>query len=200
MKTQNLTIAVVDDDIAVRDAVVTLLSLEGHRAIPFEGGPAFLATVDRLQPDVLLLDLQMPEMTGLELLEALPKPVAFPCIMISAHGEISSAVQAIKNGAMEFLEKPVDPDHLLEVLQNALLSFAEQNAGDPAFAAQKLEALTERENEVARVLATGATNKETARQLDLSPRTVETHRAHIFQKLGVRNIAGLIRLMQSSAG
>ena len=116
--------------------------------------------------------------------------------MISAHGEISTAVQAIKLGAMEFLEKPFDPDLLLSAIRHAIESFEERLPNGEADALQRLEALTDREYEVAHVLATGATNKETARVLELSPRTVETHRAQIFRKLKVRNIAGLIRLMQ----
>jgi FixJ family two-component response regulator len=131
----------------------------------------------------------MPGLSGLEVLRRLARP-KFPVIMISAHGDISVAVQAIKLGAADFVEKPFAPEAIEETI--ATLSEAvpaRSSEGNP------LTTLTEREREIALALNEGQTNKEIARGFDISPRTVEVHRARIFEKLGVRNVAGLVRLL-----
>lgn len=186
-----LTIYITDDDVAVRDALTTLLSLEGHRCIPIADGNLALEAVARETPDLLLLDLKMPGLSGLEVLQQLPKPLPFACLMISAHGDIRAAVEAIRSGATDFLEKPIEPDVLLETIKNAV----EAHAATPAAAEAlpNLDVLTIREQEVASALCQGNSNKEVARLLDLSPRTIEAHRARIYEKMKVKNLASLIR-------
>ena len=188
----SLTIYITDDDLAVRDALVTLLSLEGHRCVPFSDGALVLEQIERTPPDLLLLDLKMPGLSGLDVLQRLPKPLTFACLMISAHGDIRAAVEAVRAGAVDFLEKPFDPDTLLASVASAMSAFAAQ-APTPPQTQLQFDALTPREQQVATALCEGNSNKEVARLLNLSPRTVEAHRARIFEKVGVKNLAGLIR-------
>jgi two-component system response regulator FixJ len=181
-------IAVVDDDDAVRDSLAVFLRQGRRRVSCFANGEAFLAAAPEDPPDLLLLDLKMPGLSGLEVLRRLGRP-RFPIIMISAHGDIAAAVQAVKLGAFDFVEKPFAPESI-----EAAIAAARDRA-EPPRAAARLADLTEREREIAAALGEGLTNKEIARRFDISPRTVEVHRARIFEKLGVRNVAGLIRLL-----
>ena len=185
-------IAIVDDDEAIRDSLTAFLSGAGRRISSYSTGEAFLARVKADPPHFLFLDLKMPGLSGLEVLRRLARP-AFPVIMISAHGDISVAVQAIKLGATDFVEKPFAPEVVEEALEAARDEARAPHS--PALNGDPLEALTEREREIALALNEGSSNKEIARAFDISPRTVEVHRARIFQKVGVRNIAGLVRLL-----
>jgi FixJ family two-component response regulator len=185
----DLHIVVVDDDDAIRDSLSVFLSSKGRRISCFADGESFLAQAEKDPPGLLFLDLKMPGLSGLEVLRRLDRP-RFPVIMISAHGDISVAVQAIKLGAADFVEKPFAP----EAIEEAIVSLSHTSPvrtidGDP------LESLTDRERQIALALNEGRTNKEIARDFDISPRTVEVHRARIFEKLGVRNVAGLVRLL-----
>lgn len=186
-----LHIAVVDDDEAVRDSLKVFLEGDGRRITCYDRGEAFLSAVSGERPDFLFLDLKMPGLSGLDVLRRLGRPAPFPVVMISAHGEISVAVQAIKLGAVDFVEKPFSPETIDDVIATARAPLP-----DPAAACKTLlDALTDRERQIAHALNDGLTNKEIARNFDISPRTVEVHRARVFDKLGVRNIAGLVRLM-----
>lgn len=183
-------IAIVDDDDAIRDSLEVFLGAAGRRISCFSSGDAFLSA-EADPPDLLFLDLKMPGLSGLEVLRRLGRP-AFPVVMISAHGDISAAVQAIKLGARDFVEKPFAPEAIEETIAALQAEGGEQSrthGDDP------LSALTDREREIALALNEGLANKEIARQLDISPRTVEVHRARVFEKVGVRNVAGLVRLL-----
>lgn len=187
----DLHVVVVDDDEAIRDSLSVFLSTEGRRISCYPDGEAFLATVGKDPPGLLFLDLKMPGISGLEVMRRLGRP-QFPVIMISAHGDISVAVQAIKLGAADFVEKPFAPEAIEETI-SALSDASHKSirAGN----ANPLKNLTERERQIALALNDGLTNKEIARDFDISPRTVEVHRARIFEKVGVRNVAGLVRLL-----
>lgn len=192
----NKAIALIDDDATVRDSLATLLSLEGFSVSSFPDGESFLRALPRLELSVVLLDLKMPRMNGLEVLERLPATSGPPVVMMSAHGDIATAVRAIQIGAVDFIEKPVTGERLFEALERAMNDTAQ--VFDPAQVAASLNELTERESQVAALLAEGLTNKEAARRLEISPRTVEGHRASIFQKLDVRNVAGLVRILAAA--
>ena len=187
-----LHIAIVDDDPSVRDSLAIFLSGKTRTVSAHADGESFLESVSQRAPDIAFIDLKMPGLSGLEVLRRLAGPPC-PGVMISAHGDISAAVQASKLGAMDFIEKPFAPEIVEEILAD--LQRPPQQAGADAACGAALSALTEREREIALALNEGLTNKEVARQLEISPRTVEVHRAHIFQKVGVRNLAGLVRVL-----
>lgn len=193
MSARDITIAVVDDDDAVREGLAAVLDQPGRDIRLYPHGYAFLEAIEEASPDLAFLDLKMPQLSGLDVLRRL-SPVPFPVIMISAHGDIATAVQAVKLGAFDFIEKPFTPAMLDAAVVRAL-DHAKRAAPETT-----LEPLTEREKDVARALNDGLTNKEVARRLDVSPRTIEIHRARVFQKLGVRNVAGLVRLMSDRPG
>ena len=134
-----------------------------------------------------------PAFSGRDVSPPRPRP-PFPVIMISAHGDVSVAVQAIKLGATDFVEKPFAPEALDEAIEEAIAATRGADDRRPA-AGGRLDALTQREREIALALNEGLSNKEIARDLDISPRTVEVHRARVFEKLGVRNVAGLVRFL-----
>lgn len=180
-------IAVVDDDPAVRESLAAFLEAPDRDVVSFETGDAFLAAFEETTPQLVFLDLKMPGRSGLDVLKALSPP-SIPIIMVTAHGDVPAAVQAIKLGAADFMEKPFAPEAVDEAVVSAMRAEEQPSAA-------ALEPLTPREREIAEALATGLSNKEVALNLDISHRTVEAHRARIFEKLNVRNVAGLVRLM-----
>lgn len=194
---------VVDDDRAVRDALRLVFELEGFRVTAFQDGIAFLAGVKGRKPDCVILDVHMPGKTGLEVLHDLGGDFPAPIFMISGQGDIPMAVEAIKHGAHDFLEKPFDAETVVTRVQDALQARAAKAAAKPGesnlgpFAGE--EQLTPREREVLERIALGASNKEAGRQLGISPRTIEVHRARIMEKLGARNTADLVRIVYSDS-
>lgn len=197
---QGAEIFVVDDDPAVRDALRLVFELEGFRVSAFPDGGAFLAAARTRQPGCVILDVHMPGRSGLDVLNELGP--AFPGIvfMISGQGDIPMAVEAVKLGAHDFIEKPFDADTVVNRVREALEAkrASAAKSGDAAlapFAGE--EQLTPREREVLERIALGASNKEAGRQLGISPRTIEVHRARIMEKLGARNTADLVRIVYS---
>ena len=195
-----LDIAVVDDDLAVRDSLATIFELEGFRVHTFDGGAAFLEAVQSLEPDCVLLDVHMPPPSGLEVIEAIGGArYAAPVIMISGQGDIPIAVAAIKAGAHDFIEKPFDSDAVIERVHDAVRVYQlRANSGGRALEGRSFccaDMLTAREREVLEQIVQGASNKEAGRTLGISPRTVEVHRARIMEKLQARNTADLLRIV-----
>ena len=195
-------IFVVDDDPAVRDALRLVLELEGFRVTAFPEGGSSLAAVRQRQPGCVVLDVHMPGRSGLEVLQELGPGFTPPVFMISGQGDIPMAVEAIKHGAHDFLEKPFDAETVIARIREALAARVQQAArpagqGLAPFAGE--EQLTPREREVLERIAMGASNKEAGRQLGISPRTIEVHRARIMEKLGARNTADLVRIVYSDA-
>lgn len=190
-------VAIVDDDSAIREGASLVLDAAGYEPIAFESGDAFVEAQANDAWDLVLLDLKMPGRTGFDVLRDVNgdgrKP-PYPIVMISAHGDVKAAVQAMKLGAVSFVEKPFSAEALVDIVEEACSGTALAPAQPP----EALNELTPREREVADLLNEGLTNKEVARQLDCSPRTVEIHRARVLKKLGVRNVAGLVRLMSSA--
>jgi two-component system, LuxR family, response regulator FixJ len=195
-------IFIVDDDPAVRDALRLVFELEGYRVTAFAEGTTFLATARSRTPACVIIDVHMPGRSGLEVLGELGSHYQAPVFMISGQGDIPMAVEAIRQGAHDFIEKPFDADTVVARVREAIdaRQRAGQKSGDSplaAFAGE--EHLTPREREVLERIALGASNKEAGRQLGISPRTIEVHRARIMEKLGARNTADLVRIVYSDA-
>ncbi|MBT5040272.1 MAG: response regulator transcription factor [Rhodospirillaceae bacterium] len=191
------TIYIVDDDDAVRDSLRTLLEAVGWSVQSYESGKAFLNICDPTMRGCLLLDIRMPGLDGLQVQRILSqRGVTLPFIVISGHGDVSSAVRAMKAGAAEFLEKPFDSEIVLRAIRTALESDAEARGKQAvaSAAAARLDALTRRERQVFDCLVEGAQNKMIARQLAISPRTVEVHRSRIMKKLGASSLSEVVHL------
>jgi FixJ family two-component response regulator len=183
----------VDDDEAVRSALSLLLGTYGISIETFGDPAAFLARAPKLKPGVLVLDLRMPAITGLQLHERLAAiGCDWPTIICTGHGDVHACRRAFKAGVVDFLTKPIDEQVLVEALQQA--SAALDMRAERAEAAHLVAQLTEREREVLDMVGRGWSTREIAESLHLSPRTVDTHRANIAQKLGTTSVAEFARL------
>ncbi len=189
-------IHLIDDDAAVRDSLALLIGTVGLRVQTWPEPQAFIDQFDRQGIGAIVLDVRMPGISGLAVLDSLAaQGVDQPVIMLTGHGTVEMCRRAFKAGAAEFLEKPVNDEHLLEALQNAVRQHVrsrERHQADRDARARYAQ-LSEREREVLGLIVAGHTNKEIGRALGLSPRTVETHRANLFGKLEVDSLARLIR-------
>jgi FixJ family two-component response regulator len=197
------TVFLIDDDPGVRDSLSLLLSLKGMRTQPFATAESFIETYRPEWTGCVLTDLRMPGMTGLELQTLLrERRMEVPVVVLTAHGDVATARAALKNGAFDFLEKPVDDAMLLDVLRNALRADRERHLAATARSAtdQRLGRLTEREREILALIAAGHQNRDIATQLGISPRTVEVHKARVMEKLECRTLAELIRMNSLAAG
>jgi two-component system response regulator FixJ len=191
------TVFLIDDDPGVRDSLSLLLSLKGIRTQPFASAESFIETYRPEWTGCVLTDLRMPGMTGLELQTLLrERRMEVPVVVLTAHGDVATARAALKNGAFDFLEKPVDDAMLLDVLHNALRADRARRmaATERSSTEQRLERLTDREREILALIAAGHQNREIAAQLGISPRTVEVHKARVMEKLECRSLAELIRM------
>ena len=201
MTTPEPTVFLVDDDHAVRDALGLLLDTAGFNTVSFSSASEFLERYDASQPGCLVLDIRMPGMSGMELQEALVDQAAgLPIIFLSGHGNVRMSAKAFRTGAIDFLEKPFDEAVLLERIHEALGldKTNRKSAARHAHASSRLSVLTPREREVMLLLVAGNTNKEIAAKLDLSTRTIETHRGRVMDKSGVQSVAELVELAISS--
>ena len=189
-------IHLIDDDDAVRSSLALLIGTVGLRVQDWADPQAFMDGFDRQAVGAIVLDVRMPGISGLAVLEQLiAQGVDQPVIMLTGHGTVEMCRRAFKAGAAEFLEKPVNDEALLEALQNAVrqhVKSRERHQADRA-ARERFAQLSAREREVLGLIVAGLTNKEIGRALDLSPRTVETHRANLFAKLEAESLAQLIR-------
>jgi FixJ family two-component response regulator len=191
------TVFVVDDDPAIRESLRFLLESVALPVETFGSAEEFLDRFNASWGGCLLLDVKMPGMSGLALQQELAgRGVSIPIVFITAHGDIPLAVRACKAGALHFIEKPFSDAQLLQLVREGL-------ARDQATAAEKSElaqfvmrlaSLTARETEILDLVVAGKTNKETATELGVSPRTVEVHRARLMTKLGMDSVATLVRL------
>jgi two-component system response regulator FixJ len=187
-------IFLVDDDAAIRDSLCLLLSAAGYQARAFGSAQALFETLRAEHPGCLILDLCMPGMDGLTLQQALKREGCFsPVIFISGDGNIPASVTAVRQGALDFLEKPFAAEILLERVDEALAEHQRRRARavEEERCRRQFGALTRREREVMRLAIEGLTNKMIARELGISPRTVENHRARVMEKMQASNIADL---------
>lgn len=192
------SIYVVEDDAAVARSLCALLDAHGHSTIPFGSAEAFLSQFDPRLRACLILDLRLPGVTGLQLQAQLnDMKVAIPIIVVTAHGDVSIAVQAMRAGAIDFIEKPAEETRLLEAIEMARATLFDRKPPDvpKKVIADRLSKLTEREREVLNHLLLGKLNKEIAITLGVSQRTVEVHRARIREKMQARGVADLIRMI-----
>ena len=200
MSEQDRQIAIVDDDAAVLKSLAALLGVHGYDTHAFHSADDFLERSGERIFDCLLLDIRMPGMTGLELQAALKeKNKTYPIVFITAHGDIPMAVEAIRAGAIEFIEKPFSDKTLLAAIDRALASgpMRDEGRSQRADASERLSKLTSRERDVFEHLAMGETSKAIARTLGISQRTVEVHRANIKSKLETETLSDLIRIKQT---
>src|SRR5437762_1354060 len=197
-------IFVVDDDPAVRDTLSMVLTAGGYQVICFADGAALLAIARTRTPACILLDVHIPGKSGLDVLrEVRGEDYPAPIFMISGQGDIAMAVSAIKNGALDFIEKPFRGSEIVARLDEAIEAYARRHAQNAPSRIATLhfpgrEPLTRREREVLEQFTAGASNKEAGRHLGISPRTIEDHRANIMKKLGARNAADLVRIVMTT--
>lgn len=187
----------VDDDESVRRSTGFMLKTSGFEVQSYASGIDLLKEVKHLEPGCILLDVRMPVMDGLEVQHELnTRGVTMPVIVLTGHGDVDSAVRAMKGGATDFLEKPFQKATLLDALARAIDRLHRHDAGARAEhdAKVRIAALTPRERDVLRELARGNPNKTIAYDLGISPRTVEVHRANVMTKLDVRSLSDALRI------
>ena len=195
--TDRRMIHIVDDEEAIRRSASFMLKTSGFNVQTWSSGVAFLKEVRAVEEGCVLLDVRMPGMDGLEVQQALANDgIGMPVIVLTGHGDIGTAVRAMKAGAVDFLEKPFEKAKLIEAIE---AGFAQLNdkagrADRSLSASTAISALTDRERDVLEGLAQGLPNKTIAYDLGISPRTVEVHRANLMSKLGVRSLSEALRL------
>lgn len=192
------TVFVVDDDTAIRGAIAALLDSVGLKAETYASAEEFLLACHRQRPGCLVLDVRMHGMSGLVLQDRLAgEYIHLPIIFISGHADVPVTVRAMKAHAFDFIEKPFNPQRLLDAVHAAIQwdARARQVRAEVAQISARLASLTQREKEVLDLILNGSPNKVIAAMLGVSPKTVETHRAHIMQKMEARSVASLMKMV-----
>ncbi|WGM31912.1 response regulator [Brevundimonas sp. NIBR11] len=193
-----ITVLIAEDDDAVRDALLVLLRSEGIRARAFASGADLLANLPEVDAACVITDVRMPDMDGIEVVQRLKalKGDAWPVVVITGHADVPMAVQMMKAGVVDFIEKPFDPNRLLEAVRGCLghLSVLEGARQSRAEVAERIAQLSQRETQVFRALVEGRSNKEIAADLEISPRTVEIFRAKVMSKMQAKSLSALVRM------
>jgi two-component system response regulator FixJ len=195
-------IFIVDDDPLVLSALTVVLSREGYQVTGFGEGASFLEAARSRTPTCIILDVQMPGQSGLEILRDLnAQQYPAPIFIMSGVGDIPMAVEAIKSGALDFLEKPFDATTVVTRVREAVEAWTRRaSRGNGEVLSKQFpghDLLTSRERDVLGQIAAGSSNKQAGRELGISPRTIEVHRARIMEKLGAKNAADLVRIVLS---
>ena len=191
------TVFIVDDDAAVRDALALLLSLRGYPTAVFACAEDFLRALAPHWRGVVIADIRMPGMSGLEMQAALAEhPSRLPVVIVTAHGDLAAARQAFRYNAVDFIEKPFQHDQLLEAIERAKGGLPQEPAALGSRPAA--QALSAREREVLALVVDGVDNRSIGERLGISPRTVEVHKSRVMSKLGARNLAELIRISNAT--
>ena len=198
MPTEDPIVYVLDDDLAVRQALSSVIRSTGLRIETFASAEEFLRYSRLDAPSCLVLDVQLPDVSGLDLLPQLAGATPIPIIFITGHGTIPMSVRAMKAGAMEFLTKPFREEDLLGAIDHALERdrAARRERAEVQALRERLAALTPREREVLELVVTGRMNKQIAAELGTAEQTIKQHRGRVMQKLGVDSVADLVRLVQ----
>lgn len=189
---------VIDDDEAMRDSLSFLLESASISVRTYESAVQFLEQIDRLTPGCIVTDVRMPDMSGLELVRRLKeRGVKHPMIVITGHGDVPLAVEAMKAGVLDFLEKPFEEAALLGAIRTALNEGVrtEEDLAEKQRLRGVFEALSPREQEVLQGVIDGKLNKTIAHELGISPRTVEVYRANVMSKTGARGLSELVRMV-----
>lgn len=190
-------VVIVDDDEAIRHSASFMLRHAGYRVKTFPDGVRFLEDLDQLEDACILLDVRMPEIDGLTVLQRLrERGFGLPVIVLTGHGDVSTAVQAMKLGATDFLEKPYEKASLLSAMENGfeLIAQGAENLSMKEAADAKLGTLTGRERDVLERLVEGMTNKAIASDLNISARTVEIHRSNLMNKLEAESLSTVLKI------
>jgi two-component system response regulator FixJ len=192
-----ILVYIVDDDEAVRDSLSILVESAGYEVAAFELAYAALDRCRERRPDCILSDVRMPGMDGIEFQEKLAREgIDAPVVIMTGHGDVRLAVRAMKAGAFDFIEKPFDERTILATIEEAIAKHAARHSPktvDPELA-ERLDSLTPREREVLELLVAGDPNKVIAYRLQISPRTVEIHRARVMEKMRAKNLPELVRM------
>ncbi|MBL4906189.1 MAG: response regulator transcription factor [Sneathiella sp.] len=193
----NSTVYIVDDDPGIQEALIWLFSSINQTALSFTNTKDFSDVIDGIETGCILLDVRMPIMSGMEFQQILiEKKISLPIIFITGHGDVPMAVSALKSGAFDFIQKPFNNQQLIDTVLKAI-RLSEDTAQAEIKLKEKqsqLSILTNRERDVYQLMVLGHSNKEMARQLDVSTKTIETHRANIIRKLNVRNLSELMQI------
>ncbi len=196
MNIGDYTVHIVDDEEVVRKSLAFLLTMAGFTVRVHDSATAFLAAAPSLRNGCLITDLRMPDLNGVELLRRLRDiGAALPSIVITGHGDVPMAVDAMKAGALDFIEKPFEEDVLIDAIRRAAEELTKSAGGQDVGAIRaRLGRLSEREREVLAGVVAGHANKTIAYDLDISPRTVEVHRANVMAKMEARSLPELVRM------
>jgi len=200
MKEQDPIVFIIDDDALIRDGIHSLIRSIGLRAQTFSSAPEFMHAKRPDAPACLVLDVRMPGLSGLDLQRQLSDAnIEIPIIFITGHGDIPMTVRAMKDGAMEFLTKPVRGQDLLDAVQNAIARDRElrKDRAELTETRKRFASLTPRETEVLKLVVAGLLNKQIADELEMSELTVKTHRAHLMEKTKADSLAHLVRMAES---
>jgi len=191
------SVCIVDDDAGVRLSIAALLDSAGYSHLAFASIKEFQSNLDCIVCDCILLDVRLPDGDGIDMLETLRGlGLTVPVVIITGHGDVPMAVKAMRLGAADFIEKPYDPDTLLQTIDRSYEDFLRKkiNQEENKKIADSFVKLTPRETEVMKLLVNGQANKTVAFNLGLSPRTVELHRARVMQKTGAKSLSHLVRM------
>jgi two-component system response regulator FixJ len=200
MAIDDYTVHVVDDEEAVRKSLAFLLTMSGFTVRVHESATGFLAAAPAIRNGCLITDLRMPDMSGVELLRNLKSAdLRIPSIVITGHGDVPMAVEAMKAGALDFIEKPFEDEHLIEAVKRAAAQLTETADWmvDTSTVQSRLDDLTDRERQVLSGVVAGLANKTIAFDLNISPRTVEVHRASVMAKMQAKSLPELVRMALS---
>ena len=202
MSNGEATVFIVDDDDAVRDSLEDLVDSVGLKAEIFASAQEFLAAYDPLRAGCLVLDIRMPGMSGLELQERLgERQAVLPIIFITGHGDIPMAVEAMRRGAVDFIQKPFRDQDLLDRINSALAQGVgrREDMEEQRVIEERIHSLTRRERQVMEMVVEGKANKVIAIDLGLSQRTVEVHRANVMEKMRTKTLADLVRMVSRAS-
>lgn len=197
-KINGSTVYVVDDDEAMRSSIQALLHGMGHRVETYSSGHSFIEGYEDRHPSCLVLDLRLPDMSGLQVMEKLSHENGWcpPIIIITGHGDVSTAAAAFKGGVIDYLEKPFPPRRLIKLIEEAIHGDRElwQKQEEKERFTDRLLSLSDRERQVLEMLINGMSNKEIAFQLGLSEKTIASHKSHVLEKFEISNFIELTRL------
>lgn len=197
MQIGDYIVHIVDDEEPIRKSLAFMLTIEGFAVRLHESATAFLSAAPSMRNGVLITDLRMPDMSGADLLRRLNDlPASMPSIVITGHGDVPMAVEAMKAGALDFIEKPFEDEVLIEAIKRAAGEISQERAAsvDIEGIRARFETLTEREKQVLGGVVAGLANKSIAFDFDISPRTVEVHRASVMSKMQAKSLPELVRM------